>query len=222
MNKRDHLREITQRKKRNAQSLRISAFTERHDAIVEAFKRLLTQADPIGTTFDNELCRYFPIALVAAIEGYFRQAVADLANAGEPYRSRTETAVKRLPKPNISAAVATGEITLGDWYSHVTSFGSLHDIDQVLSEILSFPFLDRLLTSEFEGVFETDGEAFHLRDIQEDVVNAAVEIFQMRHMLCHEFAPEIQPDIASVLRMLTVADLLVAVSEVIIFAETKH
>jgi len=44
----------------------------------------------------------------------------------------------------------------------------------------------------------------------------------MRHMLCHEFAPSIQPDIASVLRMLTVVDTVIALSEIVIFAELEQ
>ena len=222
MKKRDFLTEITQRKKRNEMPLRISAFSKRYEAIGNAFMRLLNEATPNGTTFDEELCRYFPIALTAAIEGYFKQAIADLTDLGEPYQARVQAAKKRHPKPEVSAAVASGAITLGDWYSHVTSFGSLHEIDELLSEILDFPFLERLLNSEFKGIFDEEVEAFHLRDIQKEVIETAIELFQTRHMLCHEFALAVSPDIGTVFRILTVADVLVSLSDVVIFAEAEQ
>ncbi len=182
--------------------------------------RLLNQANPNETIIDKELCRHFPIALTAAIEGYFKQAIADLTNLGEPYESRVKAAIKRRPKIEVYTAIESGEITIGDWYAHITSFGSMHEIDNVLTDILAFPFLDRLLNSEFKGFF--DDENFHLREFQQELVDAVAELFQTRHMLCHEFAPTILPDIATLLRMITVADILVSLSEIIIFAEAEQ
>lgn len=221
MSKRDHLSEILGRKKRSAEPSRISAFAERHAAIGQSFERLLRMAPAEATSLDPELCRYFPIALVAAVEGYFRQVIADLTDIGEPYKTRVAGLVRRLPKPEVAAAVSAGKVTLGDWYAHVVGFGSLRDIDTVLSEILGFQFVDALLNSEFHGFFEED-QRFHLRDAQKEVVEAAVELFSTRHMLCHEFAPTIQPDTAAVLRMLAVADAVVGLSEIVIFAEAEQ
>ena len=37
-----------------------------------------------------ELTRYFPVALIACLEGYCRMAIRDLIDAGEPYLSNAE------------------------------------------------------------------------------------------------------------------------------------
>ena len=37
-----------------------------------------------------ELFRYFPVAMVAALEGFFRMVYADLINTGEPYSGRAQ------------------------------------------------------------------------------------------------------------------------------------
>ena len=38
----------------------------------------------------RELSRYFPVALIACVEGYFRIAIKELIDAGEPYLSNAE------------------------------------------------------------------------------------------------------------------------------------
>ncbi len=43
-----------------------------------------------------ELARYFPVALVACIEGYFRMVVGDLIDSGEPYLTNAEKAGSNL------------------------------------------------------------------------------------------------------------------------------
>ncbi|MEN8260564.1 MAG: hypothetical protein ABFS02_08260, partial [Pseudomonadota bacterium] len=88
MARRDIVQEISARRERNPASNRIDAFGSRHNSIANAFEAHLKLADPHGRPIDEKLCRYFPIASVAAIEGYFSQCVADLVNAGGSFPDR--------------------------------------------------------------------------------------------------------------------------------------
>lgn len=217
--KRNIVREIQERKARSADSARITMFADRHASIAAAYKRLLRAADSSSTTADPELSRYFPVALVAAVEGYFRQCVADLVNSGSPYPERAATVKELRPNAETRAALNSGRITPGDHIAHFISIGSLEDINRVLSALVDFDFLERLLTSDFH-LFD-DEEPLAFREYRATVIDAARDLFHTRHMLCHEFAPSVQPDTGEVLRMLTIADALVALAEVILIGEEQ-
>ena len=212
--KRNIVREITERKTRNSASDRIFAFSERHRLIGESYRRLVEIADPSGTTVDPELCRYFPVALVAAVEGYYRKCVADLVNSGVPYQQRAAEIRNLRPNTETKEALKKEQISHGDHIAHFISIGSLDDVNRVLSALVGFDFLERILTSDFH-LFEED-DPLTFRESDALIIEAARELFHTRHMLCHEFAPNVQPDIADILRMLAVTDTLVALSEVIL------
>ena len=84
---------------------------------------------------------------------------------------------------------------------------------------MDFDFFERLLTSDFQ-LFD-DEEPIAFRESRDTVIDAASDLFHTRHMLCHEFAPFVQPDIGEVLRMLTIADALVALAEAILIGEEQ-
>jgi hypothetical protein len=218
--RRDIVEEIVARRARNPASSRIGSYSARHKSIASAFETLLQSADPSATSVDAELSRHFPVALVAAIEAYFRQCVADLVNAGSPFLDR---AIKlrdvSLSLP-AAASLLQKRITLGDYVAHFVSISSLDDINRVLSTLLELDFLETLLTSEFH-VFDPD-DPLVLRDARKEIISAARDLFQQRHILCHEFGEDVRPNISELLRMLTVADVLVGLAEVVVWAEESR
>src|SRR5512135_2320310 len=105
MARRDLLDEILQKRGRHpVDATRLDLFNRRSERLRRAIMQLLEQADPDATEADIELSRYFPVALVACIEGYFRMAIANLIDEGSPF-------IKRVPKLrdiniSVDAAVA--------------------------------------------------------------------------------------------------------------------
>jgi hypothetical protein len=63
--------------------------------------RALQDAFDARNNAHPEVVRYFPVALVACIEGYFRMMVRDLVDAGDPYLANSEKAASTL-KPDFS------------------------------------------------------------------------------------------------------------------------
>ena len=45
---------------------------------------------------ERELIRYLPVALIACVEGYFRMAIKDLVDSGEPYLTNAEKPASSL------------------------------------------------------------------------------------------------------------------------------
>lgn len=218
--RRDVVEEIIARRVRNPASSRIGNFSARFESIAAAFQTLLQSADPNSTAVDAELSRYFPVALVAAVEAYIRECVADLVNAGSPFLDRAIKLKDLSLSLPAAASLLEKRITLGDYVAHFISISSLDDVNRILSTLLDLDFLERLLTSEFH-VFESD-EPLVLRDGRGAVISAARDLFQQRHILCHEFAGDIRPDNREIVRMLTVADVLVGLAEVVVWAEESQ
>lgn len=219
MSRRDLIQEIAVRRSRNPQTSRIQAFSSRVDAISSAFQRLVRVAEPDSLIPEEELGRYFPVALVAAVEGYFRQCVADLVNRGGPFLERAAKLKDVSLTLHAASAIKQERISLGDYVAHFISISSLDDINRALSTLLGMDFLDRLLSSHF-NVFEGE-EALVLDKEREAVVNAARDLFQLRHILCHEFAADVRPTNGDIVRLMTIADVLVSLSEVIVMCEEQ-
>ena len=63
----------------------------------------------------EEFVRYFPIAVVANLEGYFRARLSQLIDSGEPFLSN---ALKAYPNividTTLAAAISTKRVTLGE------------------------------------------------------------------------------------------------------------
>lgn len=221
MARRDLLEEILQKRGRHpADATRLDLFNKRSERLRHAIQQLLEQSAPDATEADTELSRYFPVALVACVEGYFRLAIADLIDKGSPF-------IERLPKLrdiniSIDAAVAmqTKKITLGEYISHFLALSNIEDINRALSALLDLDFLETLLSGRFH-LFDEEPPIL-LEEVRGDFMAAIKDLFHTRHMLCHEFAPDLKIDNAAMLRAFTATDVLVSLSEVIIWAEESR
>lgn len=224
MTRRNLLDEILSKRGRHpTDKTRIHLFKERFQHLNDTFTRLLAvsaKTNPESTIFDVEVIRYFPVSLVACIEGYFRIAIADLINEGSPFIER----VARLRNMRISVeavvAIQSHKTSLGEYVSHFLSLSSLEDINRALSVLLDFDFLDRVLSSRFD-VFK-DNEPLELSEVRGPFVVAIKELFHTRHILCHEFAPNLTIDNSQILRAFTATSFFVALSEVVIWAEESN
>ena len=218
MGRRNLQDEILQKRgRRPAGATRIDLYTSRSVKLLEALQHLLREGDPEDTTCEAEFTRYFPVALVACVEGYFRMAIADLIDRGPPFIDR----VVKLRDINVSTEVAvaiqTRKISLGEYISHFITISSLEDICRALSALLDMDFLDRLLSSRFH--LYRDEPPIQLEEARGDFVVAVRDLFHTRHMLCHEFVPDLSVDNGEMMRAFTATDVLISLSEMIIWAE---
>ena len=223
MTRRNLLDEILSKRGRcPSDKIRIDLFNKRYTRLYETSMQLFTESaktNPEATIVDAEVIRYFPIALVACIEGYFRMAIADLINIGPPFIERVANLRDLNISVDVAIAIQTQKITLGEYISHFLSLNNLEDINKALSVLLNFDFLERLLTGRFDLFGKKEAEPFHLEELRGPFVVSIKELFHTRHILCHEFAPELRIDNSQIMKFFTCADLFVGLSEVIIWAE---
>lgn len=221
MTRRNLLEEILSKRGRHpTDKTRLDLFNQRFNSLHKTFMELLAESvktNPESTIFDVEIIRYFPISLVACIEGYFRMAIADLIKRGSPFIER----VTYLRDVNISVdaamAMQTRKISLGEYISHFLSLSNFGNINRALSVLLDFDFLDRILSSRFD-VFKDYGSV-QLDEVRGPFIVTINELFHTRHILCHEFAPDLGIDNSQIMKAFIVTSFFVALSEVIIWAE---
>ena len=146
----------------------------------------------------SELTRYFPVALIACVEGYFRMAIKDLIDAGEPFLTNAEKPASSLKLDfSVLRAVHGKTITVGELVAHSVAISRLEHIESSLTSLLGAGFLQSLRTTTDRWAHEVRGESPALILSNPDDVFAGVSrTFELRHIICHEIASayEIESD----------------------------
>ncbi len=162
------------------------------DAMAELPIRLfaLEQSFKEHNKAESELTRYFPVALIACVEGYFRMAIKDLVDAGEPYLTNAEKPASSLKLDfSLLRAVHGKAITVGELVAHGVQLSRLEHIEAALSSLLGKSFLQELRTTTDRWAHEVKGEPATPILAEPDVVFVDVaRTFELRHIICHEIA----------------------------------
>lgn len=174
------------------------------DAMAELPIRLfaLEQSFKEHNKTESELNRYFPVALIACVEGYFRMAIKDLVDAGEPYLTNAEKPASSLKLDlSVLRAVHGKAITVGELVAHGVQLSRLEHIEAALSSLLGKSFLQELRTTTDRWAHEVKGEPATPILAQPDVVFADVaRTFELRHIICHEIASAYEIELEEVAR----------------------
>ncbi len=161
-------------------------------AMAELPTRLLAleQAFKVNDKNETELIRYFPVALIACIEGYFRMVIKDLIDAGEPFLTNAEKPASSLKLDFFLLRAVHGKtITVGELVAHSIQISRLEHIETVLSGLLAKGFLNSLRTITDRWAHEVMGKPIAPILSEPDNVFADVaRTFELRHIICHEIA----------------------------------
>lgn len=149
-------------------------------------KRALAAAE------DNpELLRYFPIGAVAALEGYFRAAIAEMIDSGEPYANRIERLTRDIRLDwHWARAIEGRKITCGELIAHSVPLSNLGDVQKVMDCLLDGDFLKMLRETPRDPSGARSGLNLILQD-PEECFQVVVRTFELRHIFCHESAARV-------------------------------
>lgn len=147
-------------------------------------------------TKDAELIRYFPVAIVACAEGYFRLAIKDLVDAGEPFLGNAEKISGQLKIDfALLRAIHGRQLTVGELVAHAVSLSRLEHVDGTLSAILGEGFLGRLRTTVDRWETEVRGKpSAPILSNPDAIYRDVARTFELRHIICHEIASAHQID----------------------------
>lgn len=139
---------------------------------------------------NEEVTRYFPVALVACIEGYFRLAIKELIDAGEPYITNAERPASSIKLDfTVVRAIHGKAVTVGELVGHSVPLSRLDHIESSMSSLLGVSFLDRMRTITDRWEHEVRGAPEKPILTDPDKVFAGVaKAFELRHIICHEIA----------------------------------
>lgn len=149
-----------------------------------------------------ELTRYFPVALVACIEGYFRLAIKELIDAGEPYLTNAERPASSIKLDfTVVRAIHGKAVTVGELVGHSVPLSRLEHIESAMASLLGTSFLDRMRTVTDRWEHEVRGEPIKPILSDPDRIFAGVsKAFELRHIICHEIASAHEIDYTEVAR----------------------
>jgi hypothetical protein len=147
---------------------------------------------------NTEIVRYFPVALIACLEGYFRMVIRELVDTGEPYLSNAEKLASSI-KLDFTAlrAIHGKEITVGELIAHALPLSKLEHLESALSTLIGKKYLEELRATTNRWLHEIVGDPITPILANPDEVYANVaRTFELRHIICHELASayEIETD----------------------------
>ncbi|MEO6293573.1 MAG: lysozyme inhibitor LprI family protein [Burkholderiaceae bacterium] len=152
--------------------------------------RLMTleQAFKSHDRAEKELSRYFPVALVACMEGYFRMAVRDLVDAGDPYLANAEKVVATVKLDfSLMRAVHGRHVTIGEIIGHSVPISRFEHIEATFSSLLGTSFRAKLQSTTDRLAHEVRGEPSKpILDKPDEIFTNVKRTFELRHVICHE------------------------------------
>ena len=184
---RDYIAEILSLKGRlKPETPRYSQTLPRLINIDEGLEHISTEIGDVKP-FKQEFIKYIPVACVACIEGYFRLVYRDLIDYGSPYCDNI-SALKDI-RFNIESVIAIQgrKVSLGEFVSHLLPANRPDDINKNMSLIIGEDFFDRLKQTEF---IQEDGSVTSIAKRGEEawLFDGLKELFELRHIFCHELA----------------------------------
>ncbi len=143
-------------------------------------------------TKNIELLRYFPIAIVACIESFFRSAIKSLIDSGEPYLSNakdlfTKNQIKSDSYYDVLKALHGQSVSIGEVISQLPALSNLEKIDNCMNAIIGEKFLQSLVQVYDRSDVEI-GKKPKVPIIQDaqDTFKNVTKTFDFRHIFCHE------------------------------------
>lgn len=179
---RDIIQEIVDVRLRRRFDFAMAELSTRLFAIEHAFKEL--------DKAESELLRYFPVAIIGCMEGYFRIAIKDIVDSGEPFLTNAERPASALKLDfSLLRAVHGKAVTVGELVAHGVQLSRLEHIEAVFSSLIGIDFLAALRTTTNRWAHEVKGEpATPILEAPDKVFADVAKTFELRHIICHEIA----------------------------------
>jgi uncharacterized protein YecT (DUF1311 family) len=132
--------------------------------------------------------RYYPVALVACMEAFFRSLIAELIDHGTPYADRSQELVRSLKFDYAAIRGIQGKrVSLGELIAFSLPFSAMAHIEGPMSTLLEQPFFSRLVTvgDHWEATVNRKPVAPIILNL-DAVKRTTVRLFEVRHIVAHE------------------------------------
>lgn len=215
MKKKGKIEEIVSYKERNKETHRSNIKSRPGD--------LRRSLDKLSEGIDDEFLKYFPVALVNAMEVYFKRAIEELINHDIEFSERAEPLAKNVKIDfEMIHALQGKSVTLGEIIAHSVPIGNYSSIANAMTHILGFDFSKKISIVHDRWAVEVLGQP--LKPILPDPNNTlqvVQDVFTTRHIIAHEMPYEFRLDRDTVRNYIYHTELFLYASDEIV-SETLH
>ncbi|PBQ34027.1 hypothetical protein CNR22_20340 [Sphingobacteriaceae bacterium] len=194
----EHIRQLRSRKE-------FETFWELREAFTRIGK-ILIELKKSDTPVHKELIKYVPVNLVGSMESFLRSTCAKLINHDEKYLNNAKDLLKSNLDWELMRQIQKREFTLGELISHQLSFSNFDQIATNFKTILGTNFIKTL--QEFDPTpyfikpyFSDKIKSFN--SISKHIFSDLNDLFEIRHIVCHEMASTMELDLKKVTRIVT-------------------
>jgi uncharacterized protein YecT (DUF1311 family) len=147
----------------------------------------IVEANPASLTIE-EMTRYIPIGLVAAMEGFTRSIIGELIDSGSPFLERISGFRDLKFDAEIITALQQKKVSIGELVSHLLPpINSLGHIQKYMDILLDDDFVQCLKPMTKREANNEEHPEPILKE-PEKVFASIVETFRLRHIYAHETA----------------------------------
>lgn len=147
-----------------------------------------------------EFLRYYPTALIACVESYFRLAIKELIDSGEPYLGNSRQLLRREGYDfDILIGLHGEKITIGDVISHHPSISNIGHVIALMNRVTDTDFRKAIIEvhDRWNMEIEKNPKEPIIFDIDE-TLGYVERTFGLRHVLCHETATAVQIEVEEI------------------------
>jgi hypothetical protein len=150
----------------------------------------------VPDTVREELLRHFPVATVAALEGFLRLLIEIVVDTGTPFIERIDGFKIKLDM-DVVRAIGTKKISIGQLAAQSIPLSRLEHINDAFEKLLGVSKLWKRLDDIRLRVpipFNDNGDkADTFLQVHEIVYQNVLQVIELRHVLAHEIAIDFTP-----------------------------
>ncbi len=164
----------------------------------------------------EEMTKYIPIGLVAAMEGFTRSVIEHLIDSGFPFLERISSFKDLKFDAEIITAIQQKKVSIGELTSHLLPISNFGHIEKHMGILLNEDFVERLKPITKRETRNDEHPELILKEPKK-VFASIVETFRIRHIYAHETAFNVNTE-TSVLKEACehVSDFIEATEELVI------
>lgn len=133
----------------------------------------------------TELYKYFPVALVVTIEGFFRETIGELIDNHAFYREKLHQFKDFKFNIEPILAIEASKISIGDLVSHLLPLNNLTDINKTMKT-----FTNRNFIKDIKALINIayEKKTASKKDNANLVFKNLNKMFRLRNIICHELS----------------------------------
>lgn len=180
-NKNSAIQNIQEIKKRSENLHLSSALFLRLSKLEKTLKSL--------TEKDDEVLKYFPVAIVACFEAYFKLAISEIIDRRSDLKKNAVSSMSKNIKIDIESMSKMNDvgITIGELIAYNLQYSSFEKIEEQMSLVLDSSFKTKLANVHNRFLVEVlNGPTVPIVEDIDKAWKSVRRIFELRHIICHE------------------------------------